>query len=371
MLQPPQEGNQGWLVWGKERISALIDWPDPVVLYGLLRHRIKYVRLLRRKASSPRAKGADRDGSRYSAQLALEGVPYQKPKHPAGEGTVGLDLGPSTIAIVPKHGEARLGLFCAALAPKIATKRRLQRKLDRQRRANNPQHYDEQGRCKKGRKTWHDSQGYQATRRRLAHQERTLAAQRKSLHGQLAHEIVAVGDTIITEQISYRAWQKQFGRSVGLRAPGMFLAILRRTVASTGGTLVEVPTQRTKLSQYCHGCGAYVKKPLSSALAPVPLWHWARCSVTCTRRFWRRILISRPSFPLLPRTTWESAETRLRAAVEATIQRANAGQVLPQSMGIPRAGARLPQSLGDVQQEPGLPRGNQEKLARLQEPPSL
>src|SRR5215475_13101361 len=48
VLQRPHEGNQGWLVWGKERISALIDWPDPVVLYGLLRRcRSKYVRLRR------------------------------------------------------------------------------------------------------------------------------------------------------------------------------------------------------------------------------------------------------------------------------------------------------------------------------------
>src|SRR5215472_5231060 len=57
VLQPAHEGNEGWLVWGEARISALIDWPDPVVLYGLLQHRIKYVRLLRHKASSPRAKG--------------------------------------------------------------------------------------------------------------------------------------------------------------------------------------------------------------------------------------------------------------------------------------------------------------------------
>src|SRR5262249_35101577 len=46
VLQPAHEGNQGWLVWGEERISARIDWQDPVVLSGLLRHRrIKYVRL--------------------------------------------------------------------------------------------------------------------------------------------------------------------------------------------------------------------------------------------------------------------------------------------------------------------------------------
>jgi hypothetical protein len=104
-----------------------------------------------------------------------------------------------------------LGLLCGALAPKLHTKRQLQRKLDRQRRANNPQHYDKQGRCKKGRKTWHDSKGYQTTRRRLASAERTLAAHRKSLHGQLAHDIVAMGDTILTEKISYRAWQRLYG----------------------------------------------------------------------------------------------------------------------------------------------------------------
>jgi hypothetical protein len=148
----------------------------------------------------------------------------------------------------------------------------------------------------------------------------------------------------------------------------MFIEILRRTVASTGGTLVEVPTQRTKLSQYCHGCGAYVKKPLSQR------WHQCPCGIGPVQRdlysaFLAAHLNLQTFLPSIAQATWESAETRLRAAVEATIQRANAGQVLPQSMGIPRTGARLPKSLGDAQQEPGLPRGNQEKLARLQEPP--
>ncbi len=368
-LQEPTAGNQGWLVWGEERLPALIDWHDAVIQYGL-RHRIKYVRLLRRNASSPRAQGADRDGFRYYAQLALEGIPYQKPKHTAGQETVGLDLGPSTIAIVPQQGQARLETFCTEVTPNAKVKRRLQRKLDRQRRANNPQHFDEQGRCKKGRKTWHDSQGYKTTRQRLAHQERKLAAQRKSLHGQLAHEIVAVGNTIITEKISYRAWQKQYGRSVGLRAPGMFLEILRRTVASTGGTLVEVPTRTTKLSQFCHGCGAYVKKPLRER------WHQCPCGIGPVQRdlysAWLAAHLNVHTFlPPIAQETWESAETRLRAAIEATTQRANAGQVLPQSMGIPRTGARLPQSLGDPQQEPDLPRGNQEELGGPQEPPRL
>jgi hypothetical protein len=166
-------------------------------------------------------------------------VPYHKPIHAVGSDTVGLDLGPSTIAIVPREGTPRLEVLCAELAPDAQAIRRLQRQIDRQRRANNPANYDEKGRIKKpgrGRLSWKHSKRYLATRRRKATRERRLAAHRKSLHGRLVHELVAVGNTILTEQISYRAWQKQFGKSVGLRAPGMFIEILRRTVASTGGT---------------------------------------------------------------------------------------------------------------------------------------
>lgn len=277
VLQAPEEGNSGWLVWIKDRLFALIDWQDPVVCYGL-KHRIKYVRLLRRKASSEQAKGADNQGYRYYAQLMLEGYPYQKYKHSVGVDIVGLDIGPSTIAIVPQQQDARLDQFCSEIVTDIKAKRRLERKLDRQRRANNPQNYDHKRRVKKGRLTWHSSNGYKATRRRLASQERKLAVRRKSLHGQLVHQIVAQGNTIITEKISYKAWQKQYGKSVGLRAPGMFMELLRRTVANTGGILHEVSTCRTKLSQYCHGCKTYTKKPLSLR------WHQCSCGIGPVQR---------------------------------------------------------------------------------------
>jgi hypothetical protein len=61
VLQSPEEGNAGWLVWGMDRLPALIDWHDPVVTHGVS-HRIKYVRLVRRRASSPQAQGADCTG---------------------------------------------------------------------------------------------------------------------------------------------------------------------------------------------------------------------------------------------------------------------------------------------------------------------
>jgi hypothetical protein len=265
VLQKPDEGNQGWLIWRNDRLPAIIDWNDPVVTHGLA-HRIKYARLVQRKASSPKARGADSQGYRYVVQVALEGVPLHKPKHIVGHDTIGADLGPSPIALVPRAGEASLSVFCEELTPDERHIRRLHRKMDRQRRAVNPGTYDSQGRIRKAGKkklTWKQSKGYQKTRRRKAERERKLAAHGKSLHGRKVHEIVAVGNTVILEKVSDKAWQKQYGKSVGLRAPGMFVEQLRRTVASTGGTLVEVSTRRTKLSQFCHGCSVCVKKPLS------------------------------------------------------------------------------------------------------------
>jgi transposase len=374
ILQSPEEGNAGWFVWHKERIPALIDWNDPLVKHGL-DHHIKYVRLIRRKASSPRAEGADCQSYRYYVQLALEGHPYQKkkgvagkevPKHPIGKGIVGLDLGPSTIAVVPREGEAHLLPLCGELQPDIRKKRRLQRKLDRQRRANNPQNYDEKGRIKKRGKhqhlIWHDSKGYQATRRQLANQERKLAAHRKSLHGALVHFILSLGNQVHLEKISYTAWQKQYGKSVALHAPGMLIAHLKRTVARTGGILVELPTRKAKLSQYCHGCGAYEKKPLSQR------WHHCTCGIGPVQRDLYSAFLAasmnpaKGITPSIAQHVWESADLRLRAAIEVIQQRAKEGHSLPRSMGIPRARARLPKNLGNSQLELVYRRGRLEAL---------
>jgi hypothetical protein len=376
VLQEGKEGNAGHLIWKEDHLPALIDWEDEVVAHGL-RHRIKYARLVQRRASSPKAKGADALGFHYVVQLALEGVPHRKKKHPVGQDTIGADLGPSTIALVPREGQASLSVFGAELAPNEKAMRRLQRKMDRQRRAANPENYDETGGIKKqGKKRvqWKTSRNYEHTRRRKATKERKLAAHRKSLHGRKVHEIIAIGNTVILEKLSYKAWQKLYGRSVGLRAPGMFVSMLRRTVASTGGTLLEVPTRQAKLSQFCHGCGACVKKPLSQRL------HQCPCGIGPVQRdlysaFLAAYLSADQLIPSCPQYVipWEGAEARLRAGHERVIQRANEGQSLPRSMGIPRVGARRPQSLGEPIPEPAflLTQGRLEAWKDCSEPPVL
>lgn len=63
---------------------------DPVVQLGLA-SRVKYVRLVTRTIQGK---------NRYYAQLVCEGVPYPKPEHTMGNETIGLDIGPSTLAMV-------------------------------------------------------------------------------------------------------------------------------------------------------------------------------------------------------------------------------------------------------------------------------
>src|SRR5215469_16666886 len=340
----PNAGAGGFLIWNEQVIPALIDWLDPVVQHGM-RHNIKYVRLVRRKASSPQAQGADHEGNRYYVQLVLEGHAFVKPKHEKpGSDIIGLDIGPATLAIVPREAKASLITFCEELSPNAREKRRLQRKMDRQRRANNPENYDEKGRVKKHGNTrlrWRESKRYKATRRQHANTERKLATHRKSLHGKLAHDIVKVGKTINIEKTSFKGWQKQYGRSIGLRAPGMFVAHLARIVAKTGGTLVEVSAYQTKLSQYCHRCGRYVKKSRSQR------WHTCPCGCGPVQRdlysaFLLAHLEPQQTTPTVTQHVWEGAgvgvEPRRLTVMEELQQRANEGQTLPRSMGLLASG---------------------------------
>lgn len=125
--------------WKGLRLSAVIDCRDPVIIHGLS-SRVKYVRLVRRKI---------RGKNRFFAQLVCEGLPYQKERNHLGQGTVGLDIGPSTVAVVGEE-EAVLAQFCSELEPKERKIRILQRKLDRQRRAGNPDNYNSDGTVKPG-----------------------------------------------------------------------------------------------------------------------------------------------------------------------------------------------------------------------------
>ena len=259
--------------WLGLKLPAIIDPDDPVIAHGL-NSPIKYVRLLRRKI-----KGRNR----FYVQLVNEGFPYQKPKNRLGQGDVGLDIGPSTIAAVGER-EAFREPFCAELEPRWKEIRRLQRQLDRQRRANNPQNYNSDGTVKPGPKIWHKSKRQRQTEARLADLYRKHAAHRKTLHGRMANCVLSMGDHIKLEKVSYRSFQRNYGKSVGMRAPGTFVSILQRKAASCDAIVEEFPTCTTRLSQVCHRCGAVEKKPLSQR------WHICDCGIVAQRDLYSAFL---------------------------------------------------------------------------------
>jgi putative transposase len=316
--------------WEKDRVEwsglvlpAMIDPTDLVQAHGLA-SRVKYVRLVRRKLG---------DKLCFYAQLICEGLPYRKERHRLGEGVVGLDLGPQTIAMVCEQ-RASLQMFCPEVLPDAQALRRLDRKLDRQRRANNPNNYDEKGRVTPGKKHWRSSKRQRRTQTLRREYYRKLAATRKRCHGQLAHQVLALGNVFHVERLSYRAWQRRYGKSVGLCAPALFMNRLSHLAESAGGRIVEVNARQAKLSRTCH-CGAVTPKRLSQR------WHRCACGASAQRDLYAAFLACfvDPDTSLLnagrAQRAWPGREPVLQAAFEqATRNQPASRRALPSSFGV-------------------------------------
>jgi putative transposase len=311
--------------WKGLVLPALVDPRDPVQVHGLA-CPVKYVRLVRRTLGAR---------TRFSAQLVCQGTPLQKAQHQLGSGIVGLDLGPSAIAVVAEQA-ATLQAFCPEVAPDAQALRRLDRTLDRQRRANNPANYDARGRVKPGKQRWKVSKRQRQVQARRREVHRKLAATRTRSHGQLAHRVLALGSTFQLEQLSYRAWQRTYGKSVQLCAPGMFVTRLSRLAASAGGTIVAINAWRARLSQTCH-CGRVTKKARSAR------WHacpW--CGASAQRDLFSAYLARfvHPETSLLDagraQAAWPGWEPTLQAAyVQAMSNQPARGRRLPAAFGRP------------------------------------
>lgn len=266
------------LQWNGLNISVIIKKND-IYAHMALQDRIKYCRIVRKLI---------RGKIKYYLQLILKGVPPKKInpktgeiKHSRNEGKVGIDIGTQTIAICSEK-EVKL----LELAPSVNNieqeKRILQRKLDRQRRANNPHKYNEDRTIKKNNKeNWVWSKNYIKTKNKLVELQRKLAEKRKQDHNKLANWILSLGDDIKVETMNYKALQarakettmnektgrynrkKRFGKSIANKAPSMFLTILDRKLSYDGKKLKFVDTFSVKASQYNHFIGEYNKKKLS------------------------------------------------------------------------------------------------------------
>jgi putative transposase len=169
-----------------------------------------------------------------------------------------------------------------------------------------------------------------------------LAAERKRSHGELANRILGQGTTIKTEELSYKSFQKNYGRSVKLRAPGMLISMLQRKAASAGGGVIEIKTRHTRLSQFDHSTGEYIKKPLSQRVhvfgdgrtEPVQRDLYSAFLATCCDTN----LLDIPQVKI----AWASAEPLLRTAMSSVLQPASGkGFAQPHVRNGVRAGRRI------------------------------
>lgn len=200
-----------------------------------------------------------RGKNKYYVQFSFAGTPYNKGRK-MGTGIVGIDPGPSKIAIV-SDSEIRITTLAPSVTKDEKAVCRLQRKLDRSRRATNPDNYNDDGTIKRGIKLkFEKSNSYKRTQAKLADMQRKLAAKRKIDHNILANEIITMGNEFRVEKNSFKSMQvrsketkkndkgknlsnKRWGDSLSNHAPAELLTILKNKVCQyADGEYVDIPS---------------------------------------------------------------------------------------------------------------------------------
>lgn len=282
------------------------------------------------------------------------------PRHPQGEGRVGVDLGTQSVATV-SDTEAGLVNLAERSPGEIRAfekeQARILRKMDRSRRAMNPERYNEDGTYKKGSHgKWKFSNHYRKWRDKLRELNRRTAETRKYANRELANRFRAQGDVCIIEPPNARKLQKKaktskdsektmeirrkdgtvktiqkktrrkrFGHSIRFRCPGGFQAELRKKF---GDGYHEVPGMY-RASQYDFMLDTYIKKKLSDR------WHLLPDGRKVQRDLMSAFLLycADPSFAEIGRKRcleqfdrfWEQHQALVEQIINAGIRICNSG----------------------------------------------
>ncbi|OLN26246.1 hypothetical protein [Desulfosporosinus metallidurans] len=258
------------LQWLGLNMSVIAGKNDRYAQVALL-DKVKYCRISRKWV---------KDNYKYYLQLILEGIPPVKEKHVLGEGRVGLDIGTQTIGIVGSNDVKLI-----ELAPNVVNIdkeiRRLNRHLDRSRRATNPENFNIDGTVKRGIKLqWVKSKKYLRIQGLRRHLYRKQADLRSLSHNILANHILSLGNEVYVEEMNFKALQKRskktekndkgnfkrkkrFGKSLAKKAPAKLLTILDNKLKWQEKRLRKISTRDVKASQYNHLNHQYQKKKLS------------------------------------------------------------------------------------------------------------
>lgn len=261
--------------WLDLKIPVFIRNNDNYAKKCLLEHRIKLCRIKRKWY---------KHNYRYYAELVLEGKPPLKNRH-SSNGEVGIDIGTSTIAAVSRYGVLfkELGEEAQYISKEIS---RLNRKSDRQRRANNPQNYNKNGTIRKNTKNfkrkWYYSKKHRLTLDRIRYLYRLRTDLIKQSHNRLANQILTMGDCIYIEDLNFEAMKrkskelkkskktgrlvrrKRYGKTIREHCPGTLVLKLAERAKLLDCSFNKVNTNISKASKLNHITQEYVSSDINS-----------------------------------------------------------------------------------------------------------
>lgn len=239
---------------------------------SLLRcEKIKYVQIIRKTIRGKKV---------YYLQIVCQGFPPSKVTK--GEGVVGIDPGISTVAFASQKEVALIDLVPKNITQKERLLKRLDQAIERSRRVNNPDCYNENGTIKKGArfKCLSNRQMRLRNRRRKAY--RSLSEERTKLQGQLVRRIVSQASIIKIEELNVKGLQKRsrdirinpktnrpfskkrFGKAIFRAAPSAFRMALETRALQLGIDFEVISPKDVKPSQYNHITQIFEKKSLST-----------------------------------------------------------------------------------------------------------
>lgn len=237
---------------------------DKYIKYALDNHRIKYCRIKRIW---------HKHQYRYYVDLIMEGIPNKTRNY--GNQTLGIDIGPSTIAVV-SDSECLLQELAHNVNGIEQDLRKLQRHRDRENRANNPNNFNEDGSVIKGKHKWYKSKRMKLTDDKIKSLYQKRANQLKEAHNLLANKIVSLGTNIVVEDMDWVTLakkskntekslktgkfkrKKRFGKTIANHAPSKLIDIINTKLSYIDKKVTKVDCFKTAATKFNHLTGEYM-----------------------------------------------------------------------------------------------------------------
>jgi transposase len=172
---------------------------------------------------------------------------------------VGVDVGLSRLATLSTGVMADNS---RPLQASLRALRRLQRQLDRQRRANNPGNYYADGLAKRGSMTWAKSARMVRTEQRIAKLHERVANLRREQAHQLTTALVREFGVVGVETLAVKhlMGNRRLARHIADVGWGMVLAQLAYKTSWSDGSVLVAADRFFPSSKMCSACGAVKAK---------------------------------------------------------------------------------------------------------------